>query len=42
MSKEIFETFAGQQDMFGYPQAVSVGDTICLGHRWNRRGSPHP
>jgi hypothetical protein len=27
MSKEIFEAFAGQPDMFGYSQAVRVGDT---------------
>ena len=27
MERKIFEAFEGQQDMFGYSQAVRVGDT---------------
>lgn len=30
MAKEIFEAFDGQQEMFGYSQAVRVGDTIYV------------
>ena len=30
MEREIFEAFEGQQDMFGYSQAVRVGDTIYV------------
>jgi hypothetical protein len=28
MTKEVFEAFEGQQENFGYSQAVKVGDTI--------------
>jgi 2-iminobutanoate/2-iminopropanoate deaminase len=30
MAKEVFEAFEGQQDQFGYSQAVAVGDTIYV------------
>jgi 2-iminobutanoate/2-iminopropanoate deaminase len=30
MEREIYEAFEGQQEMFGYSQAVKVGDTIYV------------
>jgi enamine deaminase RidA (YjgF/YER057c/UK114 family) len=30
MGKEVFEAFEGQQEMFGYSQAVAVGDVIYV------------
>jgi 2-iminobutanoate/2-iminopropanoate deaminase len=30
MEREIFEAFEGQQDLFGYSQAVRIGDTIYV------------
>jgi 2-iminobutanoate/2-iminopropanoate deaminase len=30
MTKEVFEAFEGQQETFGYSQAVKVGDTIYV------------
>jgi 2-iminobutanoate/2-iminopropanoate deaminase len=30
MPKEVFEAFEGQQEAFGYSQAVRVGDTIYV------------
>lgn len=30
MERETFEAFEGQQDVFGYSQAVRVGDTIYV------------
>lgn len=30
MPKEVFEAFEGQQETFGYSQAVRVGDTIYV------------
>jgi hypothetical protein len=30
MGKEEFEAFHGQQELFGYSQAVAVGDTVYV------------
>src|SRR4051794_15715230 len=30
MGREVFEAFEGQQEMFGYSQAVAVGDTVYV------------
>jgi enamine deaminase RidA (YjgF/YER057c/UK114 family) len=30
MTKEVFDAFEGQQETFGYSQAVRVGDTIYV------------
>src|SRR5262245_60716648 len=30
MGKEVFEAFDGQQELFGYSQAVAVGDTVYV------------